>query len=218
MSQAFAGARSTPTVWNKVALIAALVFGSGFVVGFVLPYFRLTPEAFGPYWQKRSWLLLHLSTGTIALLVGPFALWLGLGRRRMQLHRILGASYMASVALSCVAAFYLAFHTDLGWVFGMGLAGLATAWVVTTGLALISIKKRMIPQHQEWMIRSYVVTLAFVNFRILVGILEVAGVGTLPERLTAASWFCWAIPLLVTEAILQGRKLFSTPARVLDLE
>jgi len=58
------------------------------------------------------------------------------------------------------------------------------------------------------MIRSYVVTLAFVNFRILAGILQGAGVGTLTEQLTAASWFCWAVPLLLAESILQGRKIW----------
>jgi uncharacterized membrane protein len=199
-------------------LILALVAGGGFVIGFVLPYFRLTSEAFGIYWPKRGWLLLHITTGAVALLLGPFALWLGLSRRRMKLHRMLGVGYMASIALSCSAAYYLAFHTDISWIFGMGLASLATAWIVTTGLAFISIKKRMISQHQEWMIRSYVVTLAFVNFRILVGILQVAGVGTPVERLNVASWFCWAFPLLVTEVIMQGRKILKAPSPASNFE
>jgi len=187
--------------------VAAVVTGGGFIVGFVFPYFRLTQDALGPYWPKRIWLLLHITAGTVALMLGPFAIWLGVARRRMNLHRNLGVAYIASVALSSVAAFYLAFHTDVSWVFGAGLASLATAWVVTTGLAFLSIRKGLISQHKEWMIRSYVVTLGFVNFRILVGILQVAGVGTLVEQLNVASWFCWAFPLLVTEAILQGRKI-----------
>ena len=116
-------------------------------------------------------------------------------------------TYMGSIALSSAAAFYLAFHTDVSWIFGAGLVGLVTAWVVTTGLAFISIKKRLILQHKEWMIRSYVVTFAFVNFRIFVAILQVAGVGTLVEQLNVASWFCWAVPLLATESILQARKI-----------
>ena len=59
------------------------------------------------------------------------------------------------------------------------------------------------------MIRSYVVTLGFVFFRAFVGVTTALEVGTLHERLGAASWFCWAFPLLVTELILQGRKLRS---------
>jgi hypothetical protein len=39
--------------------------------------------------------------------------------------------------------------------------------------------------------------------------MQATGVGNLQEQLAAASWFCWAAPLLVTEAILQGRKIFA---------
>lgn len=190
---------------------AAFVIGLTFVVGFVLPYFRFSPEALGPYWPRRGWLLLHIMAGTVALMLGPFVLGLGLGRRRMKLHRGLGFGYMVSIALGSIAAFYLAFHTEVNWVFGMGLTGLGIAWITTTGLAFLSIRKRLITQHKEWMIRSYVVTFGFVNFRILAGILQVAGIGNLVEQLTAASWFCWSFPLLVTEAILQGRKILGAP-------
>jgi hypothetical protein len=71
----------------------------------------------------------------------------------------------------------------------------------------VAIRRHAIDQHTEWMIRSYVVTCAFVTFRVLYGVLETAGVGTTPEQYAAASWFCWAVPLLVTEACLQGRKI-----------
>jgi uncharacterized membrane protein len=153
--------------------------------------------------------LLHITGGIVALLTGPGQLWLGQNRTHLRLHRRLGVAYMASVAASSLAAFYLAAHTELGWVFGAGLTGLAVAWLVTTGLAFIAVRRGLIHQHQEWMIRSYVVTFAFVTFRIFAGGLQATGVGTLTEQLAAASWFCWAVPLLITEAILQGRKIFA---------
>ena len=209
MSRTAVEARPGLSFWNKALLGLALVSGLGFIVGFVLPYLRLTPEALGIFWPKRTWFLMHIGGGTVALLVGPFVLWLGLTRRRLGLHRSIGMVYLGSIVISVIGAFYLAFHTEVNWIFGMGLSGLAVAWVVTTGLAFLAIKKRLIAQHQEWMIRSYVVTLGFVNFRILVGILQVSSVGTLEQQLTAASWFCWSFPLLVTEAILQGRKIFA---------
>jgi hypothetical protein len=111
-----------------------------------------------------------------------------------------------------VAAYYLALHTDGGWVFGSGLAGLATAWLVTSSLAFLAIKRHLYEQHKEWMVRSYVVTLGFVTFRILFSALEASGVGTLPEQLGVAAWFCWSVPLLVTEAVLQGRRILAVRA------
>jgi hypothetical protein len=84
------------------------------------------------------------------------------------------------------------------------------AWLVTTGLADVAVRRYQIDQHKEWMIRSYVVTFAFVTFRLLFTILQAAHVGQLKEQLGVAAWFCWAVPLLVTEAILQGRRVLGT--------
>jgi uncharacterized membrane protein len=194
--------RSTSFVLGLATLVAL-----GFIAGFALPYFA-GGAALDQYPGKEAWIFIHIGGGMVALLVGPGQLWLG-QKRRFELHRKLGMIYIASIAVSVTAAFYLASHTTLGWVFGAGLTGLAIAWVVTTGLAFAAVRRGLIHQHQEWMIRSYVVTFGFVFFRILFGILDAAGVGTVQEKLAAASWFCWAVPLLVTEAILQGRKIFA---------
>jgi len=194
-------------------LIAALIAVTFFVAAAV-PYLTLNETRFGPYWPLRGWLLLHIGGGAVALLTGPIQLWLGLSDRRMALHRVLGVAYIAGVTLGSIGAFYLASHTQGGWVFGAGLAGLGVAWLVTTGLAFVAIKKQLYDQHKEWMIRSYVVTFAFVTFRALQGTLSAANVGTLTEQLAVASWFCWAVPLLITEAILQGRKVFAVKSVV----
>lgn len=194
---------------TAVVLGLAMFLGLGFVAGFAFPYFA-GGEDLARYPDRQGWLFLHIGGGMIALLVGPGQLWLGQKRRRLDVHRRLGLVYIGSVAVSVTAAFYLATHTTVGWVFGAGLMGLAIAWVVTTGLALAAVRRGLLHQHQEWMIRSYVVTFGFVFFRIFVGISQATGIGTVPEQLAAASWFCWAAPLLVTEAILQGRKIFAS--------
>ena len=84
---------------------------------------------------------------------------------------------------------------------------LAFVWIGTTALAVTAICRSLIQQHKEWMIRSYVVTLAFVVFRELVALLSVLGVGSVPDRLALASWACWAVPLILLEPCLQWRKL-----------
>jgi heme/copper-type cytochrome/quinol oxidase subunit 3 len=192
---------------TSVLLAIAAVIAVTFFIVAAVPYLSLNEARFGPYWALRNWLLLHIGGGAVALLTGPVQLWLGLSDRRMGLHRSLGFVYIASVISGSIGAFYLASHTQGGWVFGAGLSGLGVAWLVTTGLAFVAIKRQLYDQHKEWMIRSYVVTFAFVTFRALQGTLSAANVGTLPEQLAVASWFCWAVPLLITEAILQGRKI-----------
>jgi Predicted membrane protein (DUF2306) len=191
-----------------IATLVSLIF----IAVAALPYFSLNEAQFRTYWPRRGWLLLHITTGIVAILTGPVQLWLGLSDRYPAIHRRLGLVYLGSITVSSVAAYYLALHTDGGWVFGSGLAGLATAWLVTSSLAFLAIKRHLYEQHKEWMVRSYVVTLGFVTFRILFSALEASGVGTLPEQLGVAAWFCWSVPLLVTEAVLQGRRILAVRA------
>ena len=161
-----------------------------FVAGAAVPYFL--SSSYGPpeYAPRRGWLLLHIVGGIIALLTGPVQLWLGLSDRGMEWHRRMGIGYMTGVAIGSLGAFYLATHTDFGWIFGAGLFGLATAWVTTTTLAYLAIKRSLIDQHKEWMIRSYVVTFAFVTFRVIQPALDAAHIGTPLEQLAVTAWAC----------------------------
>jgi hypothetical protein len=196
--------RGTIALLSLAALIAVVFVGAAAV-----PYF--VSSSYGPpeYAPRRGWLLLHIAGGMIALLTGPLQLWLGLADRGMAWHRKMGIGYMTGVAIGSIGAFYMATHTDFGWVFGAGLFGLGVAWVTTTGLAFLAIKRSLIDQHKEWMTRSYVVTFAFVTFRVIQPGLAVAHVGTAAEDLAAAAWACWAVPLLVTELVIQGRKILA---------
>jgi len=203
---------------NILVLGVPMLVGSWFFYSFALRYLATDPGRFGIYWPRHEWLVAHIFAGAAALLLGPLQLWLGLNRRTAILHRVLGVGYALGVGVSATAAFYLAFHTDFGWVFGMGFAAMAAAWVVSTTLATIAICYGMTEQHREWMIRSYVVTFAFVTFRVLDMAFDIARVGTIVERMTAASWLAWTIPLLITESILQGRKIFAKPVNAALLQ
>jgi len=200
--------RRAVAVLLSLTAVAAILF----VAGAALPYFL--SSSFGPpeYAPRRGWLLMHIVGGMIALLTGPVQLWLGLADRGMAWHRRMGIGYMTGVAVGSFGAFYLSTHTDFGWVFGAGLFGLAVAWVTTTTLAYLAIKRSLTDQHKEWMIRSYVVTFAFVTFRVIQPALQAAEIGTPLEQLAVTAWACWAVPLLITELVIQGRKIVAVRA------
>ena len=151
---------------RAVVLTLAAVVGAWFVFKYAVPY--VVPDALhaARYASRRAWLLVHIACGAAAILVGPVQLWLGLGRRWLGLHRKLGLAYVACVVLGSFAAFGLAAQTRLGWVVGLGLTGLGIAWLTTTGMAVLAIRRGLVAQHREWTIRSYVVTFAFVTFRL----------------------------------------------------
>lgn len=208
-----------PGIGSKALIGLAGIVAVMFIVVAALPYFALLGSAdvakqslqdfqFS-YYPKRAWLLTHIAGGLIALLTGPVQLWLGLHNVKMDLHRKLGFIYILGMLIGSIGAFGLAFKTDGGPVFGSGLFFLGVAWVTTTSLAFVAIKKGLVDQHKEWTIRSYVVTFAFVTFRVFEKIL--IGRGVPPQNvIDILAWACWALPLLATEAVIQSRKMRQT--------
>jgi hypothetical protein len=98
----------------------------------------------------------------------------------------------------------MAVSTTFGWAHGVGLVGLATAWATTAGMAYYAILKRRIPIHKEWMVRAYVVTFAFVTFRLLH---DYSPLSRLQPENDLSITLIW--PLLVAEVILQLRRMRS---------
>ncbi len=198
--------RSLSKPW--VALLGtAFVLAIAFVLIAAAPYLLGNAEKLGRYDGKKAWIVAHIAFGMVALLIGPVQLWLGFTRPRDPWHRRLGMLYLGAICASSVPAYYLAATTDVSFTFGFGLASLATAWLLTAGLSMLAVKRRSFLQHQEWMVRNYVVTFGFVLFRVFVIATTVLNVGSMVDRLNVASWFCWAAPLVLCEAVIQGRKL-----------
>ena len=167
-----------------------------------------TLQKWSVFLGREFWIFTHVSMGIVALLVGPVQFWLG-WKAKFISHKRLGIVYLISIGISSVTSFYLALTTTVSWIFGLGLGGLGIAWLLTTGMAFLAIKKHKLALHREWMTRSYIVTMGFVFFRLFVGITNALEIGTLFERLEAASWFCWAFPLLFGEIIIQRKKLLA---------
>jgi len=199
----------TPDRFTNSVLLLPTVVAFWFLDSFAFRYLGLDRDRFGIFWPRREWLYVHIVAGTIALLLGPVQLWLGLNRRAPIAHRILGVSYVLGVFVSGSTALYLALHTDFGWVFGMGLTAMSLAWMISTFLATMAICFHLVEQHREWMIRSYVLTFGFITFRVVTDAFQAAGAGTTIEQMTAASWFSWSVPLLITEWVIQGRKILA---------
>jgi uncharacterized membrane protein len=190
-----------------------LVLALYFVQKNALHYLAPGGTARGGYADRPVWLRLHIVTGMTALFTGLAQFRTGLTGRRRQVHRWVGRTYLGSIALSAVAAVALLVTAHQSWVFESGLAGLVAAWVSTSTLAYVAIRRGNVSQHREWVTRGYVVTFGFVSFRVLFDALGAFHVGTRSQRTDAASWFCWAVPLLITEVVLQGRKVFAAERR-----
>ena len=113
--------------------------------------------------NDRHLLIPHVLFGTIALLSGPIQFSSRFRQRHLKFHRVLGRIYVLSVFLSAPTGVLL----SMGRPGFPGTSMQAFAWVVCTTAALITARIRQIPQHRQWMIRSYAVTFTFVSSRVL---------------------------------------------------
>lgn len=191
----------------RYLLIAAVgVVGARFFLRDAVPYYLdYTADQYGRFWEIRWWLIPHIVGGTLAILCGPFQFWSGLRRRHLRIHRLTGRLYLGGVGLGASAATYLAAASPVGVNWSVALLVLAAAWIGASGMALFMIRRRLIDLHKKWMIRSYVVTFAFVTFRWwdVEGLRTFLGDGSEVTIL----WASWVLPLAATEVVLQLREI-----------
>lgn len=209
-SAALAKRQSMPRMsWTFLLLLSITIpLVIRFLLVYAVRYVSWNPQVYGDtFWPRRYGLLLHIAGSSVAIITGPVQLWLGETRRALAWHRTLGLAYLIGVTLGCLGGYYLALTTrDYGWVYASGLFGMAVAWTITTGMAYLAIRHRLIVLHREWMIRSYVVTLAFVFARLFEEVAVYMGVNDFSDVEKAAVWLSWAVPLLLMEPLLQLRK------------
>jgi uncharacterized membrane protein len=199
-----------PKAYLRLGLkIFLILFAGKFVTNDALPYFGFDKETFGRYWDYKWPLIGHISGGILALIIGPFQFSKAFRNKFTTTHRWLGRIYLTAILIGSISSTYLAwtsaYRINFSWAFG--LQCLAFAWIATASMAYVSVMRRRIMQHKEWMIRSYVVTFAFVSFRWLNELTIVKNLmPEFVERGPTVIWFSWTIPLLITEIVLSWKK------------
>lgn len=209
MNQYLTLAPSKPKSWLLLAFwIFLVLFAGKIVLNDALPYFGLNEEVYGRFWSMKWPLIGHVSGGLLALVLGPFQFWAGFRNKYLKIHRLMGKLYLTAILIGTISSTSLAWTTGLAihWTWAFSLQMLAFAWFCTAAMAFVSIKRRKFQQHKEWMIRSYVVTFAFVIFRWLAAMPSIIEPGSFVERGPTLIWISLAIPLFLTEIVLQWNK------------
>ena len=213
------GESHTTLIVITALLVAAMTWFVARTLHYLIDY---SPTSYtGYFWPRRIGLVMHLSGGILALITGLTQIWLGLTHRTSGIHRVLGKVYATSILVASMGGFYLAVTIPGPPAYRTGLMFLNVAWLVTTGMALYSIRTRRIQQHREWMLRSYIVTFAFVTYRLGEKLVRqwvtVPDVPDADDVAVMMAWACWAVPLVLAEPLIQLQSMRrlgrSPPAR-----
>ena len=172
---------------------------------FAPPYLTFNPEVYfqrEPYLQHEFALGVHVLSGILALLIGPFQFVRRLRRRFVRVHRFMGATYVASATTLGVSGLILAPTAYTGPVASAGFTVLGLAMLFTTWTAVRMIVAGRYGEHRRWMIRSFSLIMAGVMLRVWSPLYYMAaGVGlvnfSFETAYAAIAWLCWVPNLML---------------------
>jgi len=188
--------------WLMTVLVVVLCLYSA---AYFLPGmpFSFRPDVY-PISSFTWFLLAHIGGAMVAALAGPLQFWGSFRLKYKKWHRFLGMSYLAGVAIAAPAALIISPISQGGLTTHIGFAILAMLWAGATLIAYYKIINKQWRAHQQWMIRSYALTLAFVSLRLWLGGLALTG-APFDEVYQSAAWLCWVPNLIVAELYLGWR-------------
>lgn len=148
--------------------------------------------------------LIHFMGGAVAIVAGALQFSVSLRLRYRGLHRWLGRAYVFSIVFAGVAGLILAVNSIGGLYVASGFGLMAVFWLATTLNAYRLIRQGHVKSRQDWMLRSYAVTLAGVTLRLYLGVSVILGIKFF-DAYPVLAWICWVPNLLVAEWLIRRR-------------
>ncbi|KAF2519689.1 DUF2306 domain-containing protein [Flavobacterium salilacus subsp. salilacus] len=171
-------------------------------------FLKLTPEALGKYFNLKWFLIAHITAGGGALVLGLVQFWRKLRNYSWKLHRIIGFLYLLAILVSSTCAVILAFTTayEVNRTYAFSLQIWVSVWISAAFIAYYAAIKKKFKLHEEWMVRSYIVTLAFIISGLSLKLKFIQDLGSFEDISPSLFWMGWAVPLYIYQVILSAKQ------------
>ncbi len=152
------------------------------------------------YWRYAFYI--HIFSAIFVLIAGAtqFSAWIL--RQYPVVHRWIGKLYVINIlVITGPAALIMAFHSNGGLWAHISFVLLSILWWFFTLQAYLSIRKKQLIRHGDFMLRSYALTLSAITLRIymvLFGHFEMDPI----VRYTLIGWLSWTINLGLAELLI----------------
>ncbi|WP_051776074.1 DUF2306 domain-containing protein [Paenibacillus tyrfis] len=201
------------SIVRALAIVLALAIGAyavlkyGFHSPLTVDFVKMKLR--NPDFHLEPWiyaLYIHIVTALLALVIGPFQLFLEpAGMKRRSRHLLLGYTYVLSITISGLVNLFLAWHATGGWVSGHGFFVLDVLWMAATFMAVHKISINDVQAHKEWMLRSYALTFAAVTLRLWLPLLITLNHGSFAPSYQIVAWLCWVPNLIFIKTLIRLR-------------
>lgn len=183
------------------AWLVAVAFSIHFLLSVAGKYHPPNPDAYAMFQDRRGWLFAHLAGGAFTILLGPVQLTMRSIISSRRAHRWIGRVYLLGMLVACTAAIGLNLTSPAPPEIRAAFATTTVAWICTAVAGLLAIRRGNERAHRRWMMRNYLVTLAPVLFRALLGLALGSGVAVSPGVIAGLLCASWMLPLLVHETL-----------------
>ena len=197
----------------KVLFIGCVLYASYLLILLSLPYTSFVKdieflETKQLIYHLKLWRVsfyIHVFSSSIVILSGLFQFNKYLIHRQKKIHKILGYSYFISVLLiSGPSALVMSFYANGGLLSQISFVILSTLWIVVTAISFLSIKKKNIENHGNWILRSYSLTLSAVTLRFYAYLFDIFNIPLSPtETYTLLTWISWIPNLIIAEIMIK---------------
>lgn len=145
----------------------------------------------------------HVYTSIFVLLAGLFQFSKIIRRKYPKLHRVMGYVYGFSLlVLAAPSGLVMGFYGNGGILSKIAFCFLAIFWWFFTAKALWYAKQKDWVQHQNYMYRSYALTLSAITLRLLKPILVSTTTLEPMQIYTTIAWAGWVLNWIIAEIII----------------
>ena len=152
----------------------------------------------------------HVFTSLFVLLAGYTQFSQFIYTQKPKFHRSMGWLYVTvTVLLAGPSGLIIGVYANGGLSSQIAFCLLAILWIYFTIKAVVSIRKRQLIQHKEWMIRSFSLALSAITLRAW-KYLIVAIFHTRPmDTYMIVAWLGWVVNLVIIEIIIYRKYIKS---------
>lgn len=156
---------------------------------------------FDAVWRPTFYI--HVISGMLVILIGPFQFLPNLRKRYLHVHKKLGKIYAYGIlGFAAPTGLIMAFYAEGGMWSTLAFLVMSFLWFYTTIMAIITVKKKKIIEHKKWMFRSYALSFAAVTLRLLVPIMSLSNNLSEEFIIVSTAWLSWMFNLIIIETYI----------------
>ncbi|GAA3971133.1 DUF2306 domain-containing protein [Thermobifida alba] len=194
-----------PSWWRRPWVIPLVAVVLAFLVYSLPPYLTLDPEKSAVPLREGTvlhypLLVLHIATGTVAMLTMCLQLWPWLRRRHPRVHRVSGRVHVIAGAVpGALLALVLVPYAFPGQPVGaVGNTLSSLLWLAAVVAGVRAARRRRFAEHRRWMVYGFALMMNIVWGRVIPFLALIPGVEISDQFVKEWSgWLGTAVNLLV---------------------